>query len=731
MLYSPEKLERGNDKLRELIGGKGNNIQNLIDYGFTIPTTLFLTTQCYDEFVDHNNLREKIALELHRKNFNEMRWEEIWDIALKIQSLFLQGYFPDLLAKKIEKQVAKQFHDKSLVVRSSSPSEDDSSNSFAGLHDSSVNIRNGPELLKQIKKVWASLWSDRAILYRQELGLRVLSSSMAVVIQEFIDGECSGVVFSRNPLEHSQLVIEAVYGLNQGLVDGTIEPDRWILERKDLSLSEHQNPDRDYSISRSHRSGVKKEILSNNRKNIAPLDAIQVQNIARLSLQLEEKFCSPQDTEWTIVNNKVVVLQSRPITATNQTSTSDKRSWYISLTRSYDNLLQLWKTIDEIHLPEMDKESESFSKVVFEKLSDVELVAELKNREAANIKWTQIYWDEFIPFAHGARLLGELYNELMQPEDPFEFVLLLSGQRMLSTERNKLLYKCAELIKKRPSLRLLVEKGKLAEVDDTDFKEKVDLLIHHFAMTDHRKNREKSEDKLISAIILKYAELVKIPRNQASENIAELEAEFLNKAKNTLSCDPLALLKMARASYRIRDDDNIHIGRINQELERAVAEGMKRLSLRGINLDHYLSVDEVISGLRDGEVSLFTATKQVIKKEVPVESKIQARQLQGQAASRGIAKGRARVIEDISDFKDFIEGEVLVIDSIDPTMTFFAPLASGIIERRGGMLIHGAIIAREYGIPCITGVRDATNYIKNGDHVTVDGFLGICTIQRL
>jgi phosphohistidine swiveling domain-containing protein len=94
-------------------------------------------------------------------------------------------------------------------------------------------------------------------------------------------------------------------------------------------------------------------------------------------------------------------------------------------------------------------------------------------------------------------------------------------------------------------------------------------------------------------------------------------------------------------------------------------------------------------------------------------------------------KGRARVIVSAAELKDFKKGEILVIDSIDPTMTFFAPLAAGIIERRGGMLIHGAIIAREYVIPCITGVVDATAYIHTGDLVTVDAYLGICTVQRV
>jgi pyruvate,water dikinase len=78
---------------------------------------------------------------------------------------------------------------------------------------------------------------------------------------------------------------------------------------------------------------------------------------------------------------------------------------------------------------------------------------------------------------------------------------------------------------------------------------------------------------------------------------------------------------------------------------------------------------------------------------------------------------------------NFKKNEVLVCDAIDPTMTFVVPLASAIVERRGGMLIHGAIIAREYGLPCVTGITSATEIIKTGDRLTVDGYLGIVIID--
>ena len=112
------------------------------------------------------------------------------------------------------------------------------------------------------------------------------------------------------------------------------------------------------------------------------------------------------------------------------------------------------------------------------------------------------------------------------------------------------------------------------------------------------------------------------------------------------------------------------------------------------------------------------------------ENHIRARQLLGQPAGPGIGRGTARVVGSPEDLARFQKGEVLVCDAVDPNMTFVVPLAAGVIERRGGMLIHGAIIAREYGIPCVTGVPEAATLIRSGDTVTVDGYLGIVTLMQ-
>lgn len=233
-------------------------------------------------------------------------------------------------------------------------------------------------------------------------------------------------------------------------------------------------------------------------------------------------------------------------------------------------------------------------------------------------------------------------------------------------------------------------------------------------------------------MILQYTSLDTLPHGQQAlhEHSRQLESLFLVKAREKLSVDPAKLLEMARASYRIRDDDNIHIGRIAQELERARGHARKRIQSRGIWVNPESSVED-LSQMLYGRTSSTTGPQpsDAHNSHQP-EKRVKARQLQGQAASSGIARGKARVIAPGGKLKDFKKGEILVIDSIDPTMTFLAPLAAGIIERRGGMLIHGAIIAREYGIPCITGVVDAISLIDTGDFLTVDGYLGICTVQR-
>ena len=165
------------------------------------------------------------------------------------------------------------------------------------------------------------------------------------------------------------------------------------------------------------------------------------------------------------------------------------------------------------------------------------------------------------------------------------------------------------------------------------------------------------------------------------------------------------MLDLARTSYRLRDDDNIHLGNIKRQIQAALDIGRGRLEDRGLPQTGALPAGEIVASLRDPGYSPFLPAVQKYTETVGDEELgIKARQMIGQPAGPGISRGKARVVHQPSDLLQFRSGEILVCDAVDPNMTFLIPLAAGIVERRGGMLIHGAIIAREYGLPCVTGI---------------------------
>jgi pyruvate,water dikinase len=209
----------------------------------------------------------------------------------------------------------------------------------------------------------------------------------------------------------------------------------------------------------------------------------------------------------------------------------------------------------------------------------------------------------------------------------------------------------------------------------------------------------------------------------------KLAAGFLSRFKGPRAEFAEDLLDLARASYRWRDDDNIYLARIEAETARAVDAGRRRIDSRRVMDAAMLEPEEVFMALRDKD---YRPEKGRAKGPATVEelkSALRPRQLTGLPAGPGIGTGPARVIVTDDDLYSFKSGEVLVCDAIEPEMTLVVPLAAGIVERRGGMLIHGAIVAREYGIPCVTGVPRAAQLIKPGDRVTVDGHLGIVIID--
>jgi len=712
------------EKDRPLIGGKGLALARMQRGGLHVPEAICISVETYDEYMASTGLRSQIHMELFRKPFEDMRWEEIWDTALRIRNLFIKTPLPSRLRKQLRALLTRRFSDRPVSVRSSAPGEDSTKTSFAGLHESFVNIRGIESILEHIRLVWASLWSDRALLYRQELGLDVEKSTMAVIVQEMILGQRSGVVFGMSPVQEKHSAVEAVYGLNQGLVDGTVEPDRWILDRESGQILSH-HPARREKVLVPGPKGVQLETLPRKLRHRAPLMDKEVKEVYDLVMQAESLFGSPQDAEWTYFEEILHALQARPIT-TRSASSEDQRPWYLSLHRSFDNLRGLRTKIEGELIPRMEKEAHEMSLVDLSRLSDSTLAQEIRRRSQIHKAWLEAYKRDCIPFAHGMRLFGKIYNDLMKPEDPFQFTALLGGSGMVSVRRNQMLEDLAELIRKDPSNKACILEG-MGDDCRPEVKKALKSVLDQFGDLAWEKGRLGEDRDRLLKLVLQMASRPEQGRSTRTGVPGDLEKDFLSRFDEEQKSYALELLDLARASYRLRDDDNIYLGKIEGQFLAALEEGSRRIERRSLPESKPLETDDLLQAVQS-EAPVHKADQ---KAQQPVKKKIfslKSRQIVGQPAGPGLAMGKARVVLDSSDLFSFQKGEILVCDAVDPGMTFVVPLASAIVERRGGMLIHGAIIAREYGIPCVTGVPDAVNQIKTGDFITVDGHLGIVII---
>jgi pyruvate,water dikinase len=723
-------------------GGKATNLAKLLRAGYRVPQGFCITSNAYRLMVSDTDIVKRIEIELGRKRLDKMRWEEIWDAALRIRSMFLNSEIPNSINSAVEEAYIGMLKNKTLVVRSSAIGEDSAGLSFAGLHESLVGVSGLSSLMHAVRVVWASLWSDAALLYRREMSLDPRTSAMAVVVQEFVPGGPSGVAFGRDPRDPKSdcAMIEAVPGENSELVDGIVDPDRWTIIRDTGKTTEWKPGKRD-----------------GDEDSITLLDQEDLQLLLGVVLAIESMSGWEADVEWTGRKSALTILQARPITSLQSTTKDDERQWYLSLRPNSRRLKELARRVTDELIPRLEMQGRELAEENLESLSDRQLSASIRKRLEAVHEWQQIYVDDFIPLAHGVRQLGVYYNNAVNPEDPYEFMELLHQEDMLASKRNNRIVALAEMVRCDSSLKkhLTAYDEKIHAGNDmtwisfteemrkagvgSHFLEEMDALLKSDVDVAYQGERLAEHPEVFVHTILELAgvqpgEKNDRKRGEPKQATAEdMERKLLDAVGQDRTTEALEVLELGRLSWRLRDDDNILIGRLESQLLRSLEVAAESLRKRG-QLSEYERLNDRVSLILaealvyppGHPINLPVQSEAKVNGHAPIGMK--ARQIIGQPASPGIATGQAAVVRSAEDSLNFKAGNVLVCDAIQPTMTHIVPLACAIVERRGGMLIHGAIIARELGIPCVNGVVEATEFLKPGELVTVDGYLGIVTI---
>lgn len=307
--------EVGKDDI-PLVGGKGANLGEMAKFGIPVPAGFIVTAQAYFYFLEKANLRTKIKNYLSSLNLNEP--DSLEQVSSHIKRLILTSPVPRDLAQAISENYAKlgTFLKPALVaVRSSATAEDLPTASFAGQQETFLNISGDASVVEKVRQSWASLFTPRAIFYREEQKFDHFKVGIAVPIQKMIQSETSGIMFTIDPLssDKSKIIIEAIYGLGEMIVQGQVIPDRYEISKKDLKILKKDISTQDKMLVGQKHQNKLLEVP----KKIRSLQKIKDREITELGVlgkKIERHYFFPQDIEWAIENEKIYIVQTRPVT---------------------------------------------------------------------------------------------------------------------------------------------------------------------------------------------------------------------------------------------------------------------------------------------------------------------------------------------------------------------------------------------------------------------------------
>jgi pyruvate,water dikinase len=351
-----------------LVGGKGASLGEMVQAEFPVPFGFIITSKAFDFFIKNTSIYVKISKLL--KNLNYENHKELSEASNQIKNMIYDIELPNNFITKIldhyhnlflmeEKYFKKKqsfikqgyhkltsiYKSPFVAVRSSATAEDTKDASFAGQQDSFLNVKGEIALIKNIKNCWASLYTERSIYYRKQKNIIESKISIAVVIQRMIQSEKSGISFSIDPItgNKNSIVIEAVYGLGEYIVQGKITPDHYEIDKNSLVLTKKEINNQKVQLIKIGLKDKEKKVLKK-LSNLQKISDIQISEIALVTKNIEKHYFFPQDIEWSIEKNKIFIIQSRPITTiqlknTKKEKVSDKKIKSINIEDMNKNII--------------------------------------------------------------------------------------------------------------------------------------------------------------------------------------------------------------------------------------------------------------------------------------------------------------------------------------------------------------------------------------------------------
>ncbi len=314
------------------VGGKGANLGEMYNSGFPVPPGFAVTAYAYEKFLEITGIKDEIKEVLSDLNVDDN--DSLQSASKQVQTIIRAEQIPDEISSAIVKayeSMYKSSYDlpKSVgmfinaareppfvAVRSSATAEDLPGASFAGQQATFLNVKGGDDLLEAVKDCWASLFTARAIFYREKNKFDHFKVKICVIVQKMVDSTKSGVAFSVDPIteQPDKIVIEAGWGLGEAIVSGAINPDHYVVDKDDWKIIEKKIMKKDFMIIRDPSGKNKKIILDEPKRSSQVLADEEIIELAKVVKRIEDHYNFPQDIEWAYEGKKLFIVQSRPIT---------------------------------------------------------------------------------------------------------------------------------------------------------------------------------------------------------------------------------------------------------------------------------------------------------------------------------------------------------------------------------------------------------------------------------
>ena len=675
-------------------GGKASSLGELLNAGIQAPEGFAILTHTFEKFLQATNLTQEIQSLL--STADKQKVHIIESVSETITNLILSQEIPAEISLEILENF-KLLDAQFVAVRSSATAEDGADHAWAGQLDSYLNVTQA-DLLEKVKHCWASLFTPRAIFYGIEKNLDSTKISVAVIVQKMVEADSAGVGFSVHPVTENvnQIIVEAGYGLGEAVVSGTITPDSYIVSKNPLKVISINVSSQEKGLFKLPNGGNEWKAIPESLQNSQVLTRNQIYELSKQIIRIEEFFGFPCDIEWAYQNDKLYILQSRPITTLGQNPVqkdSNQNQEY------------------ELHFRQTDFPL-LFSSIVFRP----------ENYGAF----------DYLILQENTSIAG--YLSPTGVAQAHEFSKELLDENIAST-KIRLLEEFLDDLKNNHTI------NKLASIHASDFFarwEIVESLCNKIGQY-----YRFCENPMVSALEEEVIEAC--PRNEdllkvlQDPEIAD-QLGFTNTQKRYLH----RLIHIGELKFHIHHN----FGPIFDALDSLLQDISNHYNidliyllnstdseLKDIILNSKLPDIETIktrlTGLlyRPQQQPIFATGQEYTEAKNKLEP-TNITEVKGIVAYAGIGKGKAKIHLSLLSGEEIPPNTVLVAGMTNPQIVPYLNNAVGIITDEGGLTCHAAIISRELKIPCLIGTKIATQIFKNGQQVTVNANNAIAYLTK-